>query len=134
MEANKNLRNKYYAALVLIAFAMNALLPSFSVFKSASEHIASSNMVFICAADGMKWVALTDLQSGKEKPEIQHSLKLPAIASATQTLKDFSHLQVEELQFAFYENKFFSCIKSEQNFQSPTLIDGLNSRAPPVLS
>ena len=134
MNSKQKIRKKYYAALVLIAFAMNALLPSISAAKSASEHIAATNMVFICSADGMKWVAWDDLQSGKEKPEIQRHLNLPAINSATQTLKDFANFQVEDLYFVFYENKFLTQIETEQSFQSSILIDGIRSRAPPVLS
>lgn len=134
MELKQKIRNKYYAALVLIAFAMNALLPSFGVLNSASEQIASTNMVLICASDGMKWISWNDLQSGKEQPEIQHSLKLPAIASATQTLKEFANLQVEEISFVTIAYKFSTQAQTEQSFQSPQLTDGLNSRAPPILS
>jgi hypothetical protein len=134
MKAKQEIRNRYYAALVLIAFAFNALLPSIGAIKSASEQIASTNMVFICASGGMKWVSWDDLQSGKDKPEIQRHLNLAAIASATQTLKDFANLEVTEINFVTIAYQFSTQAQTEQSFQSPQLIDGTHSRAPPVLS
>lgn len=134
MKAKQKIRNRYYATLVLIAFAMNALLPSISTAKSASEQISSMNMVLICAADGMKWISLDDLQSGKENPEIQHSLKFPAITSATQLLKDFANLEITEINFATFAYTALVQVKTEKSFQSPKLISGINSRAPPALS
>ena len=128
------IRNKYLALLVLFALAMNALLPSFSVFKSASEQISATNMVLICSSEGMKWIALADLQSGKEKPEIFQHLKLPAIASATQMLKDFANLQIEQLHFSALSTKFLKFETEVFAYQKQALIDGLHSRAPPRLS
>jgi len=132
--SNHKKRNKYFAMLVLVAFTMNALLPSISAYKSASEQINSTNMVLICAADGLKWIALSDLQSDKKNPEIEHQLKLPAITSATQILKDFAHVQLETLHFYEFTYKFLALAQTEQTYQALKIVDGLNSRAPPVVS
>jgi hypothetical protein len=131
---NQKLRKRYYAMLVLVAFAMNALLPNLSVYKSAAEQIADTNMVLICSSGGLKWAALADLQADNEHPEIQYELKLPAIASATHMLKDFVVLPVYEVAFATFAKEFLAKVETVESFTTAEITGNLHSRAPPCFA
>ena len=91
------LKTHYYSLVVLIAFAINVMLPFFAVYNpSASnteiQHLSSvfGESIIICTGDGFKWVKLADLQNGKEKPKPHSDTKCPLCYAASHGLKSMA--------------------------------------------
>ena len=122
---------------VLLAFALNALLPFFAVYNTGQLSAASiknslfSGRILICTGDGFQWIDRADIS--KQKPHNTSHIECALCFFAAHGLKHITLAMAAALAF------FFILSNAETIFASATVHPVhrprfRHSRAPPILS
>ncbi len=124
------------AAVALIAFLLNALLPFFAVYNLPSPpSVKQADALFgekilICTGDGFKWVTWKELLKERRHQSASH-YKCPLCYLAAHGLKDFT--QPPAIAFNATISGGSASIMHSGAFFRPTAVwSPFASRAPPI--
>jgi len=128
---------RYTPLILVMALLVNAVLPFALVFPSAqhvkapSYSLAFGEKILLCTAEGLKWVKLADLRSGKEKPKPHSSDQCPLCSAVRHGVKDII-LSAADIPLSSHR-----VTDHVVPFYTPSLVEllpitSLNARAPPL--
>lgn len=132
-------------ALLLLAFAMNVMLPFFAVydvnqaFVSKQEARSESQLaslfdgkVLICTANGFEWVSLKDLQSGKQTPAPHPKYECALCYVAANSIKFTLPERVADTTYRELSQSIAYAITGPDTWHVRHLAGAYSSRAPPL--
>lgn len=130
------------ALVTLMAFTMNAMLPFFASFNTASAQAAEQTelsslfgeKILICTATGFKWVTWAELQDEKQQPAQSDFYKCPVCFAGTYGTQNYLPTDFHIIKHAPSTATFAYLLVDGISRKSEPLLLGRHSRAPPHLA
>ena len=127
---------RYTPLILVMALLVNAVLPFVAISPSAqhaknpSYSLAFGEKILLCTGEGLKWVKLADLQSGKEKPKPHSGDQCPLCSAVRHSVKDIILTNADIHLYSYRVSDIIIPI------YAPPLVEllqiaSLNARAPP---
>jgi hypothetical protein len=122
---------KWLGLTLALALALSALLPFFAIYNPSGHAVSAfGERILICSGDGFRWVKLSDLQNGREKPAPHSGDKCPLCYMARHGV---SVMPVASAMPApVYPPRAAAFAYYNRELVSPYRASPLNMRAPPV--